>query len=64
MMTPYKEIYEKFMIYMFQQSLKDVALTWFVDLKVEDMPTWDDLANLFMRQDKFNIDGTLIHLEL
>ncbi|PKI59188.1 hypothetical protein CRG98_020417 [Punica granatum] len=36
--------YEEFVIYSFQDSLSGSALDWFMSLKAEDIPTWEDLS--------------------
>lgn len=37
---------------------------WFAHLKLEDIPTWEELANPFVEQYKFNIDVALTRLDL
>ncbi|PKI56143.1 hypothetical protein CRG98_023461 [Punica granatum] len=36
--------YKEFVIHSFQDSLSGSALDWFMSLKAEDIPTWEDLS--------------------
>ena len=47
---------DKLMIYYFQESLKDSAISWYLNLDKEEIKTWHDLANAFVRHYKHNID--------
>jgi hypothetical protein len=47
---------EKLLIHFFQDSLSDVALTWYMQLDNTKVKQWKDLVDAFMRQYKFNID--------
>jgi hypothetical protein len=47
---------EKLLIHFFQDSLSDVALTWYMRLDNTKVKKWKDLVYAFMRQYKFNID--------
>jgi hypothetical protein len=47
---------EKLLIHFFQDSLSDVALTWYMQLDNTKVKKWKDLVDAFMRQYKFNID--------
>lgn len=40
----------------FQDSLVGPALTWFIELDLEKIRTWEDLADEFLQQYKFNIE--------
>ncbi|XP_056159552.1 uncharacterized protein LOC130135148 [Syzygium oleosum] len=40
----------------FQDSLADSALTWFIELDLEKICTWEDLAEEFLQQYKFNTE--------
>ncbi|PKI56153.1 hypothetical protein CRG98_023450 [Punica granatum] len=42
--------YEEFVIHSFQDSLLGSALDWFMSLKAEDIPTWEDLSRKFIDQ--------------
>ena len=47
---------EKLLIHFFQDSLSNVALTWYMRLDNTKVKKWKDLVDAFMRQYKFNID--------
>jgi hypothetical protein len=47
---------EKLFIHFFQDSLSNVALTWYMRLDNTKVKKWKDLVDAFMRQYKFNID--------
>jgi hypothetical protein len=47
---------EKLLIHFFQDSLSDVALTWYIRLDNTKIKKWKDLVDAFIRQYKFNID--------
>ena len=38
----------------FQESLAGAALAWFIELDLEDYDGWEDLAENFLHQYKFN----------
>jgi hypothetical protein len=48
---------EKLLIHFFQDSLSDVALTWYIRLDNTKVKKWKDLVDAFIRQFKFNMDG-------
>ncbi|XP_039165566.1 uncharacterized protein LOC120291868 [Eucalyptus grandis] len=43
----------------FQDSLVGPTLTWFIELDLEKIHTWEDLANEFLQQYKFNTEIAL-----
>ncbi|PKI63570.1 hypothetical protein CRG98_016039, partial [Punica granatum] len=45
--------YEEFVIHSFQDSLSGSALDWFMSLKAEDIPTWEDLSRKFTDQYRY-----------
>ena len=47
---------EKLLIHFFQDSLSDVAFTWYMRLDNTKVKKWKDLVDAFMRQYEFNID--------
>ena len=47
---------EKLLIHFFQDSLSDVALTWYMRLDNTKVKGWKDLVDAFIRQYKFNMD--------
>jgi len=47
---------EKLLIHLFQDSLSDAALTWYMRLDNTKVKKWKNLVDAFMRQYKFNID--------
>jgi uncharacterized coiled-coil protein SlyX len=46
---------DKMMMYYFQESLKDSAIRWYLNLDKKEIKTWHDLANAFVRHYKHNI---------
>jgi hypothetical protein len=46
---------DKMMMYFFQESLKDSAIRWYLNLDKKEIKTWHDLANAFVRHYKHNI---------
>jgi hypothetical protein len=46
---------DKLMIHYFQESLKDSAIRWYLNLDKKEIKTWHDLANAFVRHYKYNI---------
>ncbi|PKI73190.1 hypothetical protein CRG98_006436 [Punica granatum] len=56
--------YEEFVIHSFQDSLSGLALDWFMSLKVEDIPTWEDLSRKFTDQYRYCVETPLTLLEL
>ena len=46
---------DKMMMYYFQESLKDSAIRWYLNLDKKEIRTWHDLANAFVRHYKHNI---------
>ncbi|PKI62727.1 hypothetical protein CRG98_016881 [Punica granatum] len=51
--------YEEFVIHSFQDSLSGSALDWFMSLKAEDIPTWEDLS----RKVPWTYEGSVGNLE-
>jgi len=47
---------EKLLIHFFQDSLSDVALTWYIWLDTTKIKKWKDLVDAFIRQYKLNMD--------
>ncbi|PKI59974.1 hypothetical protein CRG98_019641 [Punica granatum] len=45
--------YEEFVIHSFQDSLSGSALDWFMSLKAEDIPTWEDLSRNFGKRRQY-----------
>ncbi|PKI58203.1 hypothetical protein CRG98_021405 [Punica granatum] len=62
-MLPYWE-YEEFVIHSFQDSLSRSALDWFMSLKAEDIPTWEDLSRRFTNQYRYCAETPPTLLEL
>ncbi|PKI51932.1 hypothetical protein CRG98_027688 [Punica granatum] len=56
--------YEKFVIHSFQDSLSGSALDWFMSLKAEDIPTWEDLSRKFTDQYRYCAETPPTLLEL
>ncbi|PKI67250.1 hypothetical protein CRG98_012356 [Punica granatum] len=56
--------YEEFVIHSFQDSLSGSALDWFMSLKVEDIPTWEDLSRKFIDQYRYCAEAPPTLLEL
>ena len=48
--------YEHLMIHVFQDSLTGPALSWYAQLNLDHIDTWDKLAKAFYNQYKFNIE--------
>jgi hypothetical protein len=46
---------DKMMMYYFQESLKDSAIRWYLNLDKKEIRSWHDLANAFVRHYKHNI---------
>ena len=46
---------ERLLIHFFQDSLSDVALTWYTHLENTKVRGWKDLVDAFIRQYKFNM---------
>ncbi|XP_050914773.1 uncharacterized protein LOC127129670 [Lathyrus oleraceus] len=47
---------EKLMMHSFQDSLSRASLDWYMQLERTHVKTWEDLANAFLRQYKYNLD--------
>ncbi|CAK8530892.1 unnamed protein product [Lathyrus sativus] len=47
---------EKLMIHCFQDSLSGASLEWYIQLEHNNMRTWADLADAFVKQYKYNTD--------
>ncbi|PKI38148.1 hypothetical protein CRG98_041461, partial [Punica granatum] len=62
-MLQYSE-YEEFVIHSFQDSLSGSALDWFMSLKAEDVPTWEDLSRKFIDQYRYCAEMPPTLLEL
>ncbi|PKI67398.1 hypothetical protein CRG98_012207, partial [Punica granatum] len=45
--------YEEFVVHSFQDSLSGSTLDWFMSLKAEDIPTWEDLSRRFTDQYRY-----------
>ncbi|PKI47638.1 hypothetical protein CRG98_031970, partial [Punica granatum] len=56
--------YEEFVIHSFQDSLSGSALDWFMSLKAEDIPTWEDLSRKFTDQCRYCVEAPPTLLEL
>ncbi|PKI75830.1 hypothetical protein CRG98_003745 [Punica granatum] len=56
--------YEEFVIHSFQDSLSGSALDWFMSLKAEDIPTWEDLSRKFIDQYQYCAETPPTLLEL
>ncbi|PKI48814.1 hypothetical protein CRG98_030791 [Punica granatum] len=56
--------YEEFVIHSFQDSLSGSALDWFMSLKAEDIPTWEDLSRKFTDQYRYCAETPPTLLEL
>ena len=48
--------YDRFMVQTFQDSLTRPALTWYAQLDLTEIDTWDKLARAFYNQYKFNTE--------
>jgi hypothetical protein len=49
---------KKLLIHFFQDSLRDAALIWYMQLDNTKLKRWKDLVDAFIRQYKFNINVT------
>jgi hypothetical protein len=47
---------EKLFIHFFQDSLSDIALTWYMWLDNIKVKKWKEFVDAFIRQYKFNMD--------
>ncbi|XP_050908914.1 uncharacterized protein LOC127122656 [Lathyrus oleraceus] len=47
---------EKLMMHSFHDSLSGASLDWYTQLERTHVKTWEDLANSFLRQYKYNLD--------
>ncbi|PKI68466.1 hypothetical protein CRG98_011155 [Punica granatum] len=56
--------YEEFVIHSFQDSLSESALDWFMSLRAEDIPTWEDLSRKFIDQYQYCAEALPTLLEL
>ncbi|PKI68440.1 hypothetical protein CRG98_011165 [Punica granatum] len=56
--------YEEFVIHSFQDNLSGSALDWFMSLKAEDIPTWEDLSRKFTDQYRYCAETPPTLLEL
>ncbi|XP_048128411.1 uncharacterized protein LOC125312836 [Rhodamnia argentea] len=48
-----------FMVQTFQASLKDAAMRWYIDFKINQMENWEEAANAFVKHFRFNLDITV-----
>ena len=55
---------EEVMAQLFQQTLKDSALRWFLSLKESRILSWEDVAREFMSQYKYNEELEVTHRDL
>ena len=49
---------------MFQNTLTGAALRWFLNLEDSRIPTWEDIANVFYKQYKYNIEVDITRRDL
>ncbi|XP_050909908.1 uncharacterized protein LOC127123750 [Lathyrus oleraceus] len=54
---------EKLMMHSFQDSLSGESLDWYMQLEGAHIKTWEDLANSFLRQYKYNLDMALNRMQ-
>ncbi|PKI59984.1 hypothetical protein CRG98_019616 [Punica granatum] len=54
----------EFVIHSFQDSLSGSALDWFMSLRTEDIPTWEDLSRKFIDQYRYCAEASPTLLEL
>ncbi|XP_048131611.1 uncharacterized protein LOC115733392 [Rhodamnia argentea] len=45
-----------FMVQTFQAGLKDAAMRWYIDFKINQMENWEEAANAFVKHFGFNLD--------
>lgn len=55
---------EKLMMHSFQDSLCGASLDWYMPLERDHIKIWEDLANAFLRQYKYNLDKAPNHMQL
>lgn len=55
---------EKRMIHCFQDSLSGTSLEWYMQLERAHIRTWEDLANVFLKRYKYNLDMTPNRMQL
>jgi hypothetical protein len=55
---------EKLMIHVFQDSLSGASLDWYMQLERTQVQTWKDLADVFMKQYKYNLDMAPSRMQL
>src|SRR3954469_15806516 len=47
---------QKLMIHFFQDSLSGASVDWYMQLEKSHIQSWNDLANIFLKQYKYNLD--------
>ncbi|XP_048127814.1 uncharacterized protein LOC125312737 [Rhodamnia argentea] len=52
------------MIQTFQASLKDAAMRWYTNHRINQKDSWEEVANLFIKHFKFNLDVTITREDL
>ena len=55
---------EELLAQMFQNTLIGAALCWFLNLEDSQIPTWEDIANEFYKQYKYNIEVDITRRDL
>ena len=55
---------EKWMTHCFQDSLNGTSLEWYMQLERAHIRTWEDLANVFLKRYKYNLDMTPNRMQL
>ena len=55
---------EELLAQIFQNTLTGAALRWFLNLEDSRIPTWEDIANEFYRQYKYNIEVDITRRDL
>ncbi|XP_022637926.1 uncharacterized protein LOC111241863 [Vigna radiata var. radiata] len=55
---------DKLLIHLFQDSLADAALSWYTHLNSSHIHSWENLADAFIRQYKYNIHDAPDRLQL
>lgn len=54
----------KLLIHCFQDSLSGASLRWYMSLEQGRVQSWEDLADAFLRQYKYNLDMAPNHIQL
>lgn len=55
---------DKLLIHCFQDSLSGTSLRWYMSLEQGRIQSWEDLADAFLRQYKYNLDMEPDHMQL